>query len=94
MTNKTSKPCREWLETLASPYREQALDNWRKYEGLVKFNSVLDLRTALKLSFYWNTTPQGYDYWEQVCYYPIIIDIPKKHPIYLHKFSSIKFNRF
>lgn len=53
------------LAELPEPYRSQALANVNKgFENYT--HDITDLDSALLSAFYWEKTPEGYDYWAKV----------------------------
>jgi len=50
------KPIREWLNELPTPYREQAIENWEKYENDVKREHRSSAENALCAAFDWGST--------------------------------------
>ena len=62
MSNK-GKTNREWLETLPSPYKEQAMENMDEEAA----NTIsTSLAMAIEGAFVWRTSTQGEDYWEEI----------------------------
>lgn len=53
---------RGWLETLPEPYRSQAIENCKWLEDECKFQFM-----AIRDSFTWKESPQGYEHWLSVC---------------------------
>lgn len=64
MEQKTTK---QWLEMLPEPYKSQAIENTRSFYP----HRLNDLHTsqdnALTSAFSWLDSPQGYEYWHDVC---------------------------
>lgn len=62
------KTIREWLEELPEPYRSQALENAMKYNptDIDKTPIYQTLTCALRESFIWGQTEQGYKYWSDI----------------------------
>jgi hypothetical protein len=50
----------EQLQTLGHPYRKQALENCKEHNKLKIASCKSD---AVEEAFWWNDSPQGYDYW-------------------------------
>lgn len=59
------KTIKQWLNTLPSPYREQALTNTNK-DVLKENPSIPDLECALLSSFVWSKSPEGKLYWSNL----------------------------
>lgn len=65
------KKISQWLLELPEPYKSEAIENSRNKRlwtyGVDKRSaSEITLSRALMNSFYWNMTPQGYDYWHDL----------------------------
>jgi hypothetical protein len=62
------KTVEQWLNTLEEPYKSQALfyAMQRNFWSLRSIQSVDSLREAVTVSFIWETTEQGWQYWLQV----------------------------
>lgn len=54
------KPIREWLNELPEPYRSQAMENY------MNASNRKVASTALADAFFWDQTPEGYDYWHDL----------------------------
>jgi hypothetical protein len=53
---------------LKSPYSEQAIENYDPYFSEAYLNSYpKDIDEALNYGFDWKTSPQGVNYWMEVC---------------------------
>jgi hypothetical protein len=57
-----SKTIKEYLETLPEPYRSQALKN--TYKIHLDEAGKDSVGHALKSAFFWESSPEGHDYWE------------------------------
>lgn len=56
------KTIRQWFEEFPEPYRKQALENTDKEELDENIN---DAKMALAGGFNWNSSPQGFSYWDK-----------------------------
>lgn len=57
------KPIRKWLHELPEPIRTRALKNMRDIKKDVVLTSISD---AIIGAFDWDSTKQGYDYWNDL----------------------------
>lgn len=61
------KTKRQWLESLPSPYKEEAIENMEKYGMSGTFDRVAPTASeAIDRAFVWADTPQGHSYWNKV----------------------------
>ena len=49
-----------WLNTLPEPYRTQALENMDEDGGDCEADNAVQ---AVNRAFWWGSSPEGYDYW-------------------------------
>lgn len=57
------KTIKDYLEQLQEPYRTQALNNTKEED----LNTIVtNTRKALYFAFTWQTSPEGYDYWNNL----------------------------
>ena len=54
----------DWFSQLEEPYRSKAISNCEEQFKRAKFDS---LWSALAGSFYWDESPEGNKYWEDIC---------------------------
>lgn len=55
---------KQYLEQLKEPERTQALNN---LVPVMADKEVPGLVEALAVAFYWESSPEGFAYWEKVC---------------------------
>lgn len=57
-----------WLSRLDEPFRSQAFENWKKDFQYEENKNIIynDFLYALGGAFYWDQTPEGYDYWDGI----------------------------
>ena len=63
-----SKTIGWWLSKLDEPHRSRAFENWKKdFQYEENKNEIYnDFQQALGWAFYWDQTPEGYTYWDDI----------------------------
>jgi len=59
-----SKTVLEWLHMLPEPYRSRAIANANENNAELK---RFTLQYAIQTAFVWENSPEGHDYWSEVC---------------------------
>jgi hypothetical protein len=63
MKTTEEKTVKDWLNTLKEPYKSKALNNLQKEVINVK---VISISKALKQSFDWDNSQEGWEYWNDL----------------------------
>ena len=63
MKTTEEKTVKQWLNTLKEPYKSKALNNLQKEVINVK---VISISKALKQSFNWDNSQEGWEYWNDL----------------------------
>ena len=63
MKTTEEKTVKQWLNTLKEPYKSKALNNLQKEVINVK---VISISKALKQSFDWDNSHEGWEYWNDL----------------------------
>ena len=63
MKTTEEKTVKQWLNTLKEPYKSKALNNLQKEVINVK---VISISKALKQSFDWDNSQEGWEYWNDL----------------------------
>jgi hypothetical protein len=59
----------EGLNMLESPYKEMALAELRKKNGILSAGDEIEyLFSAVNFGFNWRRSPQGHEFWQEVCH--------------------------
>jgi hypothetical protein len=74
ITFNENKTIKDWLETITNPIvRKQAthniyMNNSRKSWLITKryTENALNMQSAIRYGFAWNTTIEGFDYWQNI----------------------------
>lgn len=65
-TKPKELPIETWLKMLPEPYRSQALENLKKHGWDNDDQEEESADDALSLAFDWETSLQGYEYWNEL----------------------------
>lgn len=60
---KTEKKIKDWYKHLKQPIKNQAITNLNTSCKNIKVNSLSD---AIMLGFDWNSSKEGYEYWDNI----------------------------